>query len=227
MRRTDRLFELMLQFRDGRLVTGAALAAATGVSLRTIYRDVETLMAAGFPVEGARGVGYVLRTPVFLPPLTLTLAELEALHLGMSLVAGAGDPELAAAAGSLRAKLDAVLPEDRPRRGGAWPAVSELRADPGPAGALEGLRRAIRAREVVTLDYLRLDGTTTSRDVRPLELELWGRVWTLAAWCELRGDFRTFRVDRLRGWRLAGRRFRPEPGRRIEDYRARAAAEAR
>ena len=113
MRRTDRLFELIGILRDGRLHRAADLADRLEVSQRTIYRDMETLQTSGVPVEGERGVGYMLTAPITLPPLNLTLTELEALHLGIAVVAEAADPELQSAARSMADKIDAVVPEDR------------------------------------------------------------------------------------------------------------------
>ena len=111
MRRTDRLFELVQVLRDGRLHRASDLAAAMGgVSVRTIWRDMATLMASGMPIEGERGVGYVLRAPTTLPPLMLIMAEMEALRDGLRRVSTAGDPGLARAARSLAAKIGAVAP---------------------------------------------------------------------------------------------------------------------
>ncbi|MHA1545135.1 MAG: helix-turn-helix transcriptional regulator, partial [Alphaproteobacteria bacterium] len=113
MRRTDRLFEIVQLFRGGRLWRGGDIATRLEVSLRTIYRDIDTLVASGVPIEGARGVGYILREPIFLPPLTLTTTELEALQLGMEMVRKMSDADLAEAAARLLTKIDAVLPGDR------------------------------------------------------------------------------------------------------------------
>ena len=100
MRRTDRLFELIQLLRDGRLHRGKDLAERLGVSLRTLYRDMDTLTVSGIPVEGERGLGYMMTAPITLPPLNLTLTELEALHLGLAVVSKAADEELQRAAAS-------------------------------------------------------------------------------------------------------------------------------
>lgn len=218
MRRTDRLFELLLLFREGRLLTGHALAARLGVSVRTVYRDVQTLLASGVPIEGERGVGYVLREPLFLPPLTLTEDEAEALHFALEHAQRAGDAVLAPAVASLRAKLDAVLPTQRQGEHFARALVSFA---PGAAlPLLAPLRAAIRTQRRLHLTYTRLDGAVTERTVRPLRLEWWGRVWTLTAWCETRADFRVFRADRIASC-VPGERFAPEAGTAYADYLAR------
>lgn len=111
MQRTDRLFELVQTMRDGRLHRAADLAADLGgVSVRTIWRDMATLIASGMPIEGERGVGYVLRAPTTLPPLMLTTAEMEALREGLRQVALGPDDTLSRAARSLAAKIGAVAP---------------------------------------------------------------------------------------------------------------------
>ncbi len=219
MRRTDRLFDIIQIFRDGRLHTARALAERLEVSTRTIWRDMATLVASGLPVEGERGVGYILREPITLPPLTLTPDEVLALTLGLRLVASTADPSLAPAAASLRTKIEAVIParlipetED-----GHW-------VFPGPeamaaARHLPTLRRAIRMHERVMLTYRDADGKTSLRPVRPLTLEFWGRVWTLATWCEIKADFRSFRVDRIDELRTTDKTFPDEPGRMLADWR--------
>lgn len=220
MRRTDRLFEIIQTLRDGRLHTARAMAEHLEVSTRTLWRDMATLIASGLPVEGERGVGYILREPITLPPLTLTPDEVLALTLGLRLVTSGADPSLAPAATSLRAKIEAVIParllpgtED-----GHW-------VYPGPeaiaaARHLPTLRRAIRLRERVTLTYRDAAGQLTQRPVRPLILEFWGRVWTLATWCETRAAFRSFRVDRIDAITLTAETFPDDPDRGLAAYRA-------
>ena len=226
MRRTDRLFELVQLFRGGRLRTGQALAERLGVSLRTIYRDIDTLIASGIPIEGERGVGYVLREPIFLPPLTLTPVELEALHLGVALVRQTADPELVEAAGALMTKVDSVLPSDRPRFGHDWGfAVYGPMLEHAALDALVTLRKAIGRREKLRLAYRSLSDEVTERVVRPLQVEYWGRVWTCTAWCELRHDFRVFRLDRVLQCAPTGDRFTAEKGKRLADYHKRLEAE--
>ena len=220
MRRTDRLFDLIQILRDGRLHRASEMAQRLGVSVRTIWRDMATLMASGLPVEGERGVGYILRAPITLPPMILTAAELEALRQGVRMVAGAGDPGLARAARGLAAKIAAVTPQPTP------PDGDDLFAFPGPEAAraaphLPVLRRAIRARHRLTITYIDPSGAESHRDIRPLLLEFSGRVRTLAAFCETRLDFRSFRVDRIVAITDTGEPWPLEPGRTLADYRAR------
>lgn len=221
MRRTDRLFELIQILRDGRLHRGADLAERLGVSLRTVYRDMDTLAKSGIPVEGERGMGYAMTAPITLPPLNLTLTELEALHLGMAVVAEAADPELKRAALSLSSKIDAVLPEDRAAPSAGWgfavyPFVEAARGFEHMAA----LRAAIRTRRKVDIAYEDIKGEISQRRVRPLQMEYWGRVWTVTAWCEMREEFRVFRVDRIRTIEIGFDTFDEEPGRTLKDYLA-------
>ncbi len=222
MRRTDRLFDLIQILRDGRLHTARSMAAQVEVSVRTIWRDMGALQASGLPVDGERGVGYILREAIDLPPLTLTADEIEALRLGAALVGRGADPSLARAAQSLRAKVEGVLPARLVATPGATgPFIFTGRETEDSAIHLPTLRHALRERERLRVDYRDAGRALTTRIVRPLQLEFWGRVWTLAAFCETRADFRTFRLDRIERLGLAGGAFAAEPGRELADYMAR------
>ena len=219
MRRTDRLFDLVTILRDGRLHRAQDLADRLEVSVRTIYRDMETLQGSGIPVEGERGVGYMLTAPVTLPPLNLTLLELEALELGMAVVAEAADPDLQKAARALSAKIDAVIPDDRAAPKAGWGFAVYPFADAARGFRhMPALRAAIRARQKLDLTYRDAEGRRTSRVIRPLQMEYWGRVWTLTAWDETRGDFRSFRVDRIEEVAARPELFVDEAGKSLADY---------
>ena len=186
---------------------------------RTIYRDMDTLMASGLPVEGERGLGYMMTAPITLPPLNLTLEELEALHLGLAVVERAADPAMQKAALSLSGKVDAVLPEDRAAPADGWGfAVYPFAEAARGFVHMAPLRAAIRSRRKVRLTYRDEKGETTERLVRPLQTEYWGRVWTLTGWCELRSDFRVFRIDRIDTLDATFETFEDEPGKTLSDY---------
>ena len=219
MRRTDRLFDIIQILRDGKLHRAQDIADRLEVSVRTIYRDMDTLVASGVPVEGERGVGYMVRDQITLPPLNLTPEELEALNLGMAIVAEAADPDLKAAALSLADKVDAVLPAQTIAEADTWKFAVYPFADAARGFAhMSTLRAAIKARQKLHLQYRRIDGTLSERKVRPLHMEYWGRVWTLTAWCEKRNDFRVFRVDLIVETTALPELFVDEPGKRLADY---------
>jgi predicted DNA-binding transcriptional regulator YafY len=218
--RTDRLFALTQILRDGNLYRAADLAARLGVSVRSIWRDMATLQASGVPVEGARGVGYMLTAPITLPPVALTLPEMEALRLGIALVASAADTTLAYAAHTLGQKITAVSPA----AGAAPPVDTFVFASPEAARAapwLPALRAAIQSSEKLDMGYRDLAGRESRRRIRPLQLEYWGRVWTLTAWCEKVNDFRSFRIDLVTSLKPVGQTFMLEPGKTLADFRAR------
>ncbi len=222
MRRSDRLFDLIQILRDGRLHTAAQIATDLGVTPRTIWRDMATLMASGMPVEGERGIGYILRAPITLPPMILTSAELAAFHHGIRLVADGPDATLARAARSLAAKIGSVTP--------APPNADDLftfteRDTTRAVPHMPMLRAAIRDHERLTITYGAEGGLDSHRDIRPLHLEFWGRVWTLAAWCEARMAFRSFRVDRILSVTPTGETFPNEPGRDLAAYKERIRAD--
>ncbi len=218
MRRTDRLFDLIQILRDGRLHRASEISERLGVSIRTIWRDMNTLMASGLPVEGERGVGYILRAPITLPPMILNAVELEALRLGLRLATESDDAALAKAARALARRIAAVTPAPAKDDGDlfAFPGATSNRAPKH----LPVLRRAIKAHERVSISYIDPRGTESHRDIRPLALEKHSKISTLAAYCESRGDFRSFRIDRIIAVTPTGERYPDEVGRSLSDYRA-------
>lgn len=219
MRRADRLFQIVLLLGRGRVLTARALAERLEVSERTIYRDVQDLMAAGVPVDGEAGVGYALHRGYQVPPLMFDEGELEALVFGVDVAKSWGDEELADAADRILAKVDAVLPERlRPKLASSRLFVPELRLSEPVALRLGEVRRAIGARRRIFLEYHSAEGETTERIVWPLALAYWGPTWTIGAWCELRQSFRSFRLDRVLSLKVLESAYEDLPGRRLSDY---------
>ena len=228
MRRADRLFQLIQALRTRRFATGAQLAEVLGVSKRTLYRDVQDLQRSGVPIRGEAGVGYRLERGYELPPLTFTGEELEGLALGARIVAAWGDPELAKAVGAAISKIEAVIPPglreallDAPLFAPGYERASWM------ARHLDTLRNAIGSRAVLEVRYTREDGEASERTIRPLGLYFWGNRWTLAAWCELREDYRSFRPDRMESVTLAGHHFDPTNGPNLAEYLERGESEGR
>jgi len=199
MSRAERLLELMQVLRRHRRpVSGAALARELRISIRTLYRDIASLQSQGAHIDGAPGLGYVLKPGFMLPPLMFSEEEIEALVLGSRWVADRADTELAAAAVNLLAKVSAVLPADLRHE----LQSSALLVGPGAALAvgdaeLPKIRRAIRTQRKVEIRYRDLKGEETARTVWPFALGFFDRVRVLAAWCELRAGLRHFRTDRI------------------------------
>lgn len=219
MRRADRLFQIIELLRGRRLTTARHLAQRLEVSERTIYRDVRDLVLSGVPIEGEAGVGYALRKGFDLPPLMFDRAELEALVLGARFVQAWGGTALSEAARRSLVKIEAVLPADRRkeiRRSRLFALDFNVPAQ--VTSTMDCVRDAINQRRVLRFDYRRQDGETSTREVRPLALYFWGAVWTLAAWCELRRDFRNFRVDRISKALASDRGFADEPGKTLDDF---------
>jgi predicted DNA-binding transcriptional regulator YafY len=217
MRRADRLFQIVQYLRGGRLVTAGALAERL---------DVADLVSCGVPIDGEAGVGYILRAGFELPPLMFTRDELAALTLGARFVKAWGGAKLALAAEEALVKIDAVLPEAEKRaiaETGLFAMALEMKE---PARAIiDQLDAAISGQRRIRIAYAALDDATSERVVRPLGLYHWGKAWTLAAWCEMRADFRNFRADRITSLHDCGDRFRPEPGKTLKDFLRRMAEE--
>ncbi len=200
MTRTERLLHLMQLLRRQRApVPGLALAAELQISPRTLYRDMVTLRSQGAAIEGEPGVGYVLRPGFTLPPLMLDVQELEALVLGARWVARHADAELRAAARDAIAKIASVLPADlRQTLEANTLLVANGRADDDAASRwAPPARQAIRQQRKVRLLYADAQGAASERTIWPFAIGFFDQARVLCAWCELRGDFRHFRLDRI------------------------------
>ena len=226
MRRADRLFAIVQYLRGRRLTTAAQLAQWLEVSERTIYRDVADLAGSGVPIDGEAGVGYRIHAGFDLPPLMFTFDEIDALVIGARFVEAWGGPALAGGARSAIAKIAAALPGDKRVALECSPLFAPgFFVDPKPGERMDALRQAIAGRRYADLDYRDADGKPAQRRVRPLALYFWGDAWTLAAWCELRQDFRNFRLDRVADVRCVEERFADEAGKRLEDFLRRMRAD--
>ncbi|MET0969105.1 MAG: YafY family protein [Tardiphaga sp.] len=198
MRRADRLFQIIQVLRRARKpLTADAIAAELETSKRTVYRDIATLMAQRVPIRGEAGMGYVLERGFDMPPLMLTPDEIEAAVLGAQWVMGHADASLARAAQDLIAKVADTVPE-RLRPFVLEPAS---RVRPDLQGTLDSvdmaqMRAHIHAGKKVRLRYRDEGGRDSDRVVWPIAVGYLEAVRLLAAWCELRADFRTFRTDR-------------------------------
>jgi predicted DNA-binding transcriptional regulator YafY len=212
MSKSNRLFDLLQVLRRHRgPVPGADLAVETGVSLRTIYRDIATLQAMGADIEGEPGFGYILKPGFLLPPLMFSPEELQALTLGAQWVSRQTDDGLALAAQNAIGKIGSVLPSE----------LGQLLTDnafhvsrakpPSPAVDLQLLRRAMREQFKLEMTYRDPSGAQSHRIVWPIMLGFFEDRRIIAGWCELRQDFRTFRTDRIESVTPLEERY---PGRR-------------
>jgi len=199
MDKTQRLFSIMDALRRHRLpVTAAALAAEQGVSVRTLYRDIQTLIGLGAPIDGEAGIGYMLKPGFFLPPLMFTAEELEALVLGARWVETQPDDGLGAAARNALAKIANASPEDLRDRisdTALWPVA--LWGERKPIPVLGDIRLAMRQERAVRIDYEDEQGRATTRTIWPVGLAFFQGKQLISAWCLLREDFRNFRTDRI------------------------------
>ena len=215
MSRTERLLDLIQSLRRHRRpVSGAQLADELGVSLRTIYRDIRTLTSQGAPIAGGIGLGYVLRPGFTLPPLMFTRDEIEAFALGAGMVARAADPALAKAAHNALAKVMAVLPAGRGDEAGASGLVVGAAKAVADRVDLAPVRNAIRLEQKIWIDYNDEAHKRTERRIWPISLTFCANVRLLAAWCELRKDYRHFRTDRISALAETGERY-PRPRRTL------------
>ena len=218
LRRADRLFRLVQLLRARRFATAKTLAEALEVSERTVYRDVRDLSLSGVPIEGEAGVGYVLRRDFDLPPIMFDYEEIEALTAGARMVQAWSSPTLARAAQGALDKIAAALPnEKRIAMERTRLYAPSFHVDPALGKVMDVMREAIVGSRRLSFGYKDESGRASERSVRPLALYFWGQRWTLAAWCETRGDFRSFRLDRASGVSV-GARFPDEAGKRLDDF---------
>ncbi len=206
MRKSSRLFEIIQILRAAREpVRAEELAEALEVSVRTVYRDIAALQGMRTPIEGAAGIGYVMRRGYDLPPLNFDTEEVEALRVALRLLARSGDLSLLKAAERVREKIDALHgPAD-------WLQVAPYGVAPDDPGKgcvpVALLRQAIQEEAKLRLLYRDAEGLETTRVVRPIAVIYHVGFNMLAAWCELRGGFRHFRLDRLYECELTGDHF--------------------
>jgi predicted DNA-binding transcriptional regulator YafY len=223
MARSDRLLRLIQLLRTlPQPVTAARLAEETGVSARTLYRDIDALRAGGVLIDGEAGYGYRLVEDPALPPLMFSRLEIEALVLGLAEVAQIGDAELADAARAAQAKLVAALPERVQRQAlHAVLLVHRFRHPPAAAVDAGTLRAACWSETALDIDYGDAEGRRSRRRIWPLSVVYLDDSPSLLAWCCLRQDFRAFRLDRIVTASATEESFRPRRAALLRDYLAR------
>lgn len=212
MRKASRLFEIIQTLRlANHPITAQQMAEKLEVTQRSIYRDIAALQSMRVPIEGERGIGYILRPGFHLPPLMFTPEETEAIVLGMALTKRTADRELREASARVLDKIAAAL--SGPLREAiisrtlyAWGRV----ADAPEAIDFAMIRRAIRDEEALDIDYVNEQQQATTRRIRPIAVIHYAESEVVVAWCELREAIRNFRVDRISACRQTGRHFRRE-----------------
>ena len=212
MGRSDRLFEVIQILRSAETpLTAAEIAEALEVTKRTVYRDIATLQAMRVPIAGEAGIGYVMRPGFDLPPVMFTAEEAEAIVVGLALLGRTGDRSLLKAAWSASRKLADVVPDDLEDdfdtpylHASGWHDIPPSIIDP------ELVRRAIRETDVLSITYVDAKSDRTVRAIKPLAVIYYVEAMVLVAWCDLRGDFRHFRIDRIEACAATGTCFADE-----------------
>jgi predicted DNA-binding transcriptional regulator YafY len=223
MSQSQRLFEILQILRRHRqAVSGNYLAQETGVSLRTIYRDISLLQSIGAEIEGEPGFGYVLKPGFILPPLMFSEAEIKAITLGVQWVTRHTDEDLRAAAQDALAKIEAVLPSELRHGLTDNDFHIGLPSLPAPAISLKILRQAMQQQMKLRIIYRDAGDADSHRIIWPIAVAFFDSRRIIAGWCELRQDFRMFRADRILEAALLADRY---PGKRrelVKQWRAQA-----
>lgn len=218
MRRADRLFQIAQYLRGRRLTTARQLADWLMMSERTIYRDIRDLSLAGVPVEGEAGIGYRIKAGYDLQPLMFSSDEIDALVIGMRMVQSWGGPQLAASAAAALAKITLALPKEKREFVDATALFApDFHIPPLHGERLEFIRQAIKQQRKLDIAYEDVEGRPSRRLVWPLALYFFGGTWLIPAWCELRADFRSFRLDRIKELANGGT-YPSEDGKRLADF---------
>jgi len=220
MRKAERLFQILNLLRNRRTVlTAQNIAEHLQVSERTIYRDIQALSLSGVPIEGEAGVGYRLQRHFDLPPLMFDRDEVEALLLGTRMIRAWSDRQLSASASSALNKILSVLPSHlRALEETSAIHVPDFQQQSVIAPYSEEIRKAIKAHDIVEIQYRDAKDENTLRKIWPLGIFFWGNSWTLVAWCTLREDYRVFRLDRIVEYNPIGEVYTPEPSRSLDHY---------
>ncbi len=206
-RKADKLFQLTNLIRARQPITAERIAAEMSMSVRTVYRYIDDLSVSGIPIYGTTGIGYQLHDNFELPPLNLTERELEALLLGVKMVAGWTGEELADSAHSLAKKVAAVVPRSMLDGYNDVIFAPDFMHSESHRKTWETVHHAIKNSDEIKIEYLSLAEEQSSRTVCPLGLVYWGGKWTLASWCKKQQDFRNFRTDRITDIKTTDKQF--------------------
>ena len=222
MRRADRLIKIVHYLRRMRqAVTARQIADHFEICQRTVYRDIQDLMNSGVPIYGEAGVGYIIDKQYHLPPVMFDFDELEAISLGIKMVQTWTDERFSQVAESALEKIQAVLPESRLNDMRQLTTHSEASNSQMPCEvSFSDVRECIRSRRKIEFHYTDLNEKTSNRTIRPLSLVFFGPVWLVIGWCELREDFRNFRLDRMAELVIPGATFKDEKGKTLKAYLA-------
>lgn len=219
MRRADRLFQIVQYLRAGRLLTAKILAERLEVSERTIYRDIADLQGSGVPIDGEAGIGYLMREGYDLPPLMFSREEVAALIVGARMVGAWSGAKMALAADTALGKIENILPEDMRDQANLTQVFAfDYRLSDTLKQRLDRLNDAIMNQQVAKIRYENPSGEITERELEPLGLYYWGSTWTVASWCRMRQNFRSFRLDRMKSLEFTGEKIKAAKGRTLRDY---------
>lgn len=220
MRRSDRLFQI-INFLQGRklAVTAREISYELGVCVRTIYRDMNDLMLSGVPIRSETGVGYLLDRDYHLPPLVFDVEEIEALVLVAAMVGSWSDDRMTGTTRRALDKIKAALPEKQRALIHDTALFSPQSSQKIPWSVdFSAIRRAVRNKNKLALTYTNEKSERTDRIIRPLAMAFFAPVWLVLGWCELRNDFRNFRLDRIQSMNVLDEHFRDERGKTLQDY---------
>lgn len=221
MNRIDRLFGILTLLQSKKYVAGEKIADKFHISVRTVYRDIKALCESGIPVSFEQHKGYFIVQGYFLPPVSFTTEEANALLLIEGLVYGLSDKSIQAHYSDALTKVKSVLRTFQKEHIENLQGRIKLQL---PASIkndfeyLSVLQNAIAEKHVIHLTYKNLKEETTERTAEPIGLIFYAYSWHLIAWCHLRNDYRDFKVSRILELKDTGEPFKKAAHITVNDY---------
>lgn len=221
MNRLTRITAILVHLQSKSVVTAKEMATRYDVSLRTIYRDIQTLQEAGVPIGSENGIGYFIVDGFNLPPISITEDEANALITSEQFIQNQGDSSLTENFESFVLKIKSTLKNFQKdqvdileERIGTF-----VKGTVSKSSWLSTIQNAITNRSVLRIFYNALhDDKRTERDIEPLAVYFTNNNWIVIAHCQLRSDLREFRLDRIEQIIVTPSKFAPHHNFQLQQY---------
>jgi predicted DNA-binding transcriptional regulator YafY len=221
MNRIDRLMGIMTQLQSRKYCTGEHLSKKFDISIRTVYRDIKTLSEIGIPVDFEIGKGYFISQGYFLPPLSLTVEEANALILLNTLADKFADHSIVKHSHNALTKIRAVLryaDKDKAEQLSSSINVYLPEEDKNQTNWLSPIQTAITNKTILQIRYTNNEGVSSKREIEPAGLIFYTNQWHLYAWCRERKGYRDFKVSMISALLDTGKPHSIKVHSQLEEY---------
>lgn len=221
MNRIDRLFGILTLLQSRKFVSAEKISEKFGISIRTVYRDVKAICEQGIPVSFEPGKGYFIVQGYFLPPVSFTSDEAGAMLLMENIVRAFSDKSIQNNYSSALSKIKAVMSQSQKEK---LEALSRSTRSQHPERFRNDyeymtiLQNAITAKTAVEIEYRNTKEEFSRRHLEPIGLVFYAFAWHLIAWCELRSDYRDFKIDRIVRINNNGKAFSKKDHLELNEY---------